>query len=85
MTSGTDGLDVGGFDLVYTCAYTCTSCVLHLRQWNYSWKCRRGVGRVIVERCVLGEYTLTDMFLVAKDTFFGIPPDSERGTSFSIT
>ena len=23
--------------------------------------------------------------LLAKDTFFGIPPDSERGTSFSIT
>jgi hypothetical protein len=23
--------------------------------------------------------------LLAKDTFFGIPPGSERGTSFSIT
>ena len=37
-----------------------------------------------MKRCVLGKYTLTDIFL-AKDTFFGIPPDSERGTSFSIT
>jgi len=43
-----------------------------------------GVGRIIEERCVLGEYTLTDM-LLAKDTFFGIPPDLERGTFFSIT